>query len=71
VRLLCHVKPGVSASREGIAAVTNEHIEICVAGQARDGEANKAVISVIAQAVKVPKSDIRIVKGLQNRQKTV
>ncbi|RYF35911.1 MAG: DUF167 domain-containing protein, partial [Cytophagaceae bacterium] len=52
VRLLCHVKPGVSAVREGISAVTDEYVEMCVAGQPRDGETNKAVMKVIAEAVK-------------------
>lgn len=49
IRLLCHVKPGVSASRAGIAAVSDEAVEVCVAAQAREGEANKAVREVIAE----------------------
>ncbi|KAH7080678.1 hypothetical protein FB567DRAFT_531482 [Paraphoma chrysanthemicola] len=71
VRLLCHVKPGVSATREGVSAITDEYVEVCVASQARDGEANKAVVKVIAEAVKLPKSNVQIVKGLQSRQKVV
>lgn len=49
IQLLCHVKPGVSAKREGIVAVTDEYIEVRVAAQAREGEANKAVREVIAE----------------------
>ena len=49
IQLLCHVKPGVSANREGVSAVTDEAIEVCVAAQARDGEANKAVREVVAK----------------------
>ncbi|KAF2195410.1 YggU-like protein [Zopfia rhizophila CBS 207.26] len=71
VQLLCHVKPGVSANREGIAAVSNEQIELCVAAQAREGEANKAVREVIAKVLKVPKSDVEIAKGMKSREKTV
>ena len=49
IQLLCRVKPGVSANREGIVAVSNEAIEVCVAARAKDGEANKAVREVIAE----------------------
>jgi uncharacterized protein YggU (UPF0235/DUF167 family) len=48
IQLLCHVKPGVNANREGIAAVSDEAIEVCVAAQAKEGEANKAVREVVA-----------------------
>lgn len=71
IQLLCHVKPGVSANREGIGAVTDEGIEVRVAAQAKEGEANKAVREVIAEALKVPKSDVDIIKGLKSREKTV
>lgn len=69
IQLLCHVKPG--ASREGVVAVTDEVIDICVAAQAREGEANTAVRNVIAKTVGVPKSDVEIAKGMKSREKTV
>ena len=71
VQLLCHVKPGVSAQREGIAAVSDERIEICVAAQPKDGEANRAVREVIAGALRVAKSEVEVVKGMKSRDKTV
>lgn len=71
IQLLCHVKPGASANREGIAAVTNDAIEICVASQAREGEANTAVRGLIAKILKVPKSDVDITRGLKSRDKTI
>jgi hypothetical protein len=48
IQLRCHVKPGVNVNREGIRSVTDEHIEVCVAAQVNEGEANKAVTKVIA-----------------------
>jgi uncharacterized protein YggU (UPF0235/DUF167 family) len=45
----CNVKPGVSKNREGVASVSEEAVEICVAAQAREGEANKAVIKVLSE----------------------
>jgi uncharacterized protein YggU (UPF0235/DUF167 family) len=71
IHLLCYVKPGVSAIREGIAAVTNRHIKMYVAAQARDGEANKAVRQVIANALKVAQSDVEVTRGLKSKKKTV
>lgn len=71
IQLLCHVKPGVSANREGIAAVSDERIDICVAAQPKDGEANKAVREVIADALRVAKSDVEVIKGMKGREKTV
>jgi uncharacterized protein (TIGR00251 family) len=71
IQLLCHVKPGVSDSREGIAAVTDEAIDVCVTAQAREGEANAAVRIVIAKTLKLPKSDVEISKGLKSREKTI
>ena len=71
IQLLCHVRPGASANREGITAVTDEVIDACVAAQAREGEANAAVRTFIAKTLKVPKSDIEITKGLKSREKTI
>ncbi|KAF2746914.1 DUF167-domain-containing protein [Sporormia fimetaria CBS 119925] len=71
LHLLCHVKPGVSAKREGINSVTNDCITVCVSAQAKEGEANKAVREVLAEVLKVPKSDVSIAKGMKSREKTV
>lgn len=48
--LQCNVKPGASKTREGIASVNHEAVNICVAAQARELEANKAVIEVLSEA---------------------
>lgn len=45
----CHVKPGASKTREGVTSVTDEAVEICVAAQAKEGEANKAVVKVLSE----------------------
>ncbi|KAH6851404.1 hypothetical protein BKA58DRAFT_68069 [Alternaria rosae] len=71
IQLLCHVKPGVSAHREGIAAVSDDRIEICVAAQPKEGQANRAVREVIADALRVAKSDVQVIKGMKSREKTV
>ena len=49
LHIACRVKPGVSSERVGILSVTEEVIELGVSAKAKDGEANKAVIELIAQ----------------------
>ncbi|KAL1595078.1 hypothetical protein SLS60_009765 [Paraconiothyrium brasiliense] len=65
IQLICRVKPGVSANREGVSAISDDAVEICVAARAKEGEANKAVREVIAE------SDVDIVKGMKSREKMV
>lgn len=45
----CKVKPGASKTREGVIFITDEAVEICVAAQAKEGEANKAVVKVLSE----------------------
>ncbi|TVY89771.1 UPF0235 protein [Lachnellula willkommii] len=81
IYLQCHVKPGASKQREGIASVSENVIEVCVSAQAREGESNKAVREVLSSVslstvqdeivLKCPKSDVEIVRGMKSRNKTV
>ena len=71
IHIICHVKASVSATRQGITSVTPDCIEICVAAQARDGEANAAVREVIAGVLQLHKSEVEIAKGVKSRNKTV
>lgn len=49
VYLRCHVKPGASKVREGITALTDSTIELCVSAVPKDGESNKAVLAVLSE----------------------
>lgn len=49
LHLRCHVRPGAAKSRQGVLAVTDEAVELCVAAQARDGEANRAVVKLLSE----------------------
>ncbi|KAF3059129.1 hypothetical protein THAR02_00155 [Trichoderma harzianum] len=71
LQLRLHVKPGASKNREGIQAVTDDVIELCVAAQAKDGEANQAVIEVLSEALDIPKSKLVLAQGARSRDKTV
>ncbi|KAK3347484.1 hypothetical protein B0H65DRAFT_150017 [Neurospora tetraspora] len=67
----CKVKPGASKTREGVIFITDEAVEICVAAQAKEGEANKAVVKVLSEALNLPKSNLEITQGLKSRAKTI
>ncbi|OHF04525.1 hypothetical protein CORC01_00377 [Colletotrichum orchidophilum] len=69
--LQCHVKPGASRVREGVTAVTDATVELCVSAQAKEGEANKAVVKLLSGVLGLPKSDLTITQGLKSRDKTV
>lgn len=51
--------------------MTDDAIDICVAAQAREGKANTAVKDMIAKTLRVPKSDVEILRGIKSREKIV
>ncbi|KAK2609756.1 hypothetical protein N8I77_003242 [Diaporthe amygdali] len=71
VYMRCHVKPGASKVREGITALTDSTIELCVSAVPKDGESNKAVLTVLSEALNVPKSDLQITRGAKSRDKII
>ncbi|KAF5022880.1 hypothetical protein F66182_5072 [Fusarium sp. NRRL 66182] len=71
LHLQLRVKPGASKNREGIAAITDDAIELCISAQAREGEANKAVVQVLSGILGVPKSSLQLTHGMKSRDKTV
>lgn len=60
VYLHCHVKPGASKVREGIACLTDNAIELCVSAQPRDGESNKAVLMVLSKVGSQTQSTVSV-----------
>lgn len=71
LQLQLRVKPGTSRDRQGISAVTESVVELCVAAEPRDGEANDAAISVLSSVVGIAKSRFQIAHGLKSRDKIV
>ncbi|KAL4747122.1 hypothetical protein BDW72DRAFT_206775 [Aspergillus terricola var. indicus] len=71
LQISCRVKPNASGGREGITAVGNERVDVCVATVPRDGEANLAVSQVFAKVFNVTKSDVGVVHGLKSRDKVL
>lgn len=46
-------------------------LTIRVTAPPEDGKANEAVVKLLAQLFKIPKSNISIIKGLSSRQKVI
>ena len=65
------VQPG--AKRQGIVGVNDwrGRISVAVRAQAQKGQANNAVIHVLANNLHIPTSDLSIVAGQTSRQKRV
>ena len=62
-------KPGIGRRRTG--ADGREELEVRVAAAPTDGEANAAVIKLLAKALDVPKGSIEIVGGETSRHKRI
>ncbi|KAL4890062.1 hypothetical protein BDV59DRAFT_204661 [Aspergillus ambiguus] len=71
LQILCNVKPNASGAREGITAVGPDKIDVCVAAAPKKGEANAAVSRVLAQILRVPKSNVDVIRGLKSRDKVI
>ncbi|KAK1831193.1 hypothetical protein QBC39DRAFT_236686, partial [Podospora conica] len=67
----CSVKAGAAKNREGVAAVREDGVDICVTAKPNEGKANKAVIKVLSKALGMPKSILEITRGHTSQDKTV
>ncbi len=59
------------ASRAKIGPVHDERLKVAVTSPPVDGEANAAVIELLAKTLGVPRSAIEVVAGASSRRKTV
>ena len=67
MRIRVRVKPG--AREERVSREPDGSLLVSVAARAQEGKANEAVVKVVAKALHVPKSSVRIVSGLSSRTK--
>jgi uncharacterized protein len=69
LKIRVNLKP--AAKHETIEAVSEEEYNVWVHAPARDGRANRALIELLAQHFRVPKSTLSIVRGEKSRRKLV
>ena len=63
------VKPG--SSQEKITETAPGELIVYLRAKPHDGEANEALIKVLAKHFKVAKTTIRIIRGVKSRQKVI
>ena len=59
------------AKRPGVEQLSDGSWRVAVSAPAEDGKANVAVIEALAKHFDVPKSSVKIVRGLASRLKEV
>ncbi|MBD3414348.1 MAG: YggU family protein [Candidatus Aminicenantes bacterium] len=65
------VKVSPRSQETGINRIGDRDFKVKVKAPPEKGKANKEVIEVVARYFKVPKSQVRIVRGHKNRKKTI
>ncbi len=68
-RIEIRVQP--RASRNAISGMRAGILRIRVTAPPVDGQANAAAIALLAQALDLPKSAVRLVRGASSREKTL
>lgn len=60
-------QPG--ARRSGVVGLWNDHLKVAVRAPADEGRANEELLEVLAAALGLRSSALRLAKGAQSRQK--
>lgn len=68
-KYLVLVKPG--SSQEKIVKTREFELMVYLRAKAHDGEANNALVKLLAKFFDVPKTSIQITHGLKSRHKTI
>ena len=74
VAITIRLRPGASANRiDGIRAMADggQRLYLQVTAVAEKGEANQAMIKLLAKACRVPRGKLVVVAGAKGRNKTV
>ncbi|MBQ6460902.1 DUF167 domain-containing protein [Candidatus Saccharibacteria bacterium] len=66
---LVKLKPG--SSQEKIIETGPSELTVYLRAKPHDGEANEALIKLLAKNFKVPKTSINITRGTKSRNKTI
>ena len=69
VTLTLHIQPG--AKKTEFAGLHGDALKIRLAAPPVDGKANEALIKFVAEALKLPKSAVRLKSGQTSRRKVL
>lgn len=65
------VRARTGAKREEVKKISDDHYMVAVKAPPVEGRANDAIISLLSEYFDIPRSRIRIVKGLKSRDKVI
>jgi uncharacterized protein (TIGR00251 family) len=68
-RIAVAVKP--KARKAELVKIAQDEYRIAVREPAENGQANEAVISLLAEHLGIPKSKLKIVRGISSRHKLI
>jgi uncharacterized protein (TIGR00251 family) len=68
-KISVQVKP--QAKKESISKVSENEYRVCVHAAPVAGEANEAVIEMLARHFSVPKSSVKVLRGQSSRKKLI
>ena len=63
------VKPG--SSQEKIIEISPNELTVYLRAKPHDGEANVALVKMLAKHFKIPKTSIKIIHGAKSHNKTI
>ena len=63
------VKPG--SSQEKVVATGEQELTVYLRAKPHDGEANSALIEILAKYLNLPKTSLKITRGQKSRVKTI
>ena len=69
MKLFVTVKPNAKENR--VEKMDATHFKVWVKAPAQEGRANQAVIEVLAEALRVPKSRLGIIRGESSKTKVI
>ena len=67
--MFVRVKVFPNSKKNGIIEKSKDSFEIRVKEKPKEGRANQAAVEILAAHLKIPKSKIRLIKGLKQRNK--
>ena len=68
--MIVEIRVVTNASKEEVVQESN-YLKVKVKAKPNGGEANKAVVKVLAKHFNVRESKVKIIRGLKSRKKTV
>lgn len=69
--MLINVKISTRASKNEVIEVKRKFLHVLTTAVPEKGKANKALVDLLSKYFNIPKSSIKIIKGLSNKNKVV